>query len=191
MMRFRLRGALGVVIGAMGLAGGAAASPFDKAAGLAAYGTGWGGDYDAVGVGGRARLEYEETIGLDLFAEAFEVDAPSTERHDVVIGFDLYVPFSPLDFVRLRPMFGFCADFSFLEPHHDRAPRSDDIAFGVHAGAGVEVGLGNDWSIFGDVQQVAWFGHDRYASQWTGSLDGDIEFSTLTQGRIGVQLHLF
>ncbi len=180
--------AIGAVV--LGL-GAAQASPFDKATGLAAYGTGWGGDYDALGVGGRARLEHAETIGLDLFAEAYDVEIPHTVRRDVVIGFDLYVPFSPLDRLRLRPMFGFCADFSFVEPHHDEAPRADDIAFGVHAGAGVEVGLGQRWSIFGDVQQVMWFGHDRYASRWTGSLDGDIELSTLTQGRLGVQVHLF
>ncbi len=165
--------------------------PFDALGGLAVYGTGWEGDYTAIGLGGRARAELGETIGVDVFAELADVEIPDTVRRDLVIGFDLYVPFSPLPGLRLRPLFGFCADFSFVDPHHDLAPRSDDIGFGVHAGAGAEVGLGQDWSVFADVQQVAWFGHDRSASAWTGTLDGDIELSTLTQGRVGIQLHLF
>ena len=165
--------------------------PFSAFGGLAVYGTGWDGDYAAVGLGGRARLEMGETIGVDLFAEVADVEIPRTVRRDLVVGFDLYMPFSIVPRVRIRPMFGFCADFSFVEPHHDLAPRADDIGFGIHAGAGVEVGLGSQWSVFADVQQVAWFGHDRSASEWTGSLDGDIELSTLTQGRVGLQLHLF
>lgn len=169
----------------------AAEDPFSAFTAAAVYGTGWEGDYAALGLGGRARVELGETIGVDVFAELTEVEIPVSERHDLVVGFDLYVPFSIVDGVRIRPMFGFCADFSFVEPHHELAPRADDIGFGVHAGAGLEVALGGHWSVFGDVQQVAWFGHDRSATRWTGTLDGDIEVSTLTQGRVGLQLHLF
>lgn len=179
-----------VTLSAVALATPAVAGPFDAATGLAVYGTGWDGDYDALGVGGRARLELGETIGVDVFAEIGDVEIPETERTDLVVGFDLYVPFSIVDGVRLRPLFGFCADFSFVEPHHAHAPRSDDIGFGVHAGGGIEVALGGSLSVFGDVQQVVWFGHDRSASRWTGALDGDIEATTTTQGRVGIQLHL-
>lgn len=185
-------GALAVMMVTVGMACPAQAeSPFDHAAGLAVYGTGWDGDYDALGVGGRARVELAEAVGVDVFAEAHAVDSARTERRDLVVGFDLYVPFSLFDRVRLRPLFGFCADFSFVDPHHAHGPRTDDIAFGVHAGAGVELGLGGAWSVFADAQQVMWFGHERYGRDWGGALDGEIEVSTLTQGRVGVQLHLF
>ena len=119
-----------------------------------------------------------------------DVELATAERADVVIGFDLYVPFTLLPDLRVRPLFGFCADFSFIEPPHAHAPRTDDIVFGVHAGAGIELGLLDGWSVFAEAQQVLWIGHDRSASRWTGALDGDLGVSTLTQGQIGVQLHL-
>lgn len=169
---------------------GGPTNPFERAGGIGLYGATWSGDYDATGLGGRARLEYDDTIGLDLFAEGYAVDVPGTRRADLVIGFNLFVPFAVLPRLRLRPLFGFCADFSFTHPTHDADPVTDDIGFGIHAGGGIEVGLGSDWSIFADAQQVLWFTNDHRGGDWTQA-GGALHTSTLTQASLGVQIHLF
>lgn len=164
--------------------------PFAQATGVGTYAAVWAGDYDAVGLGGRARLEYGELVGLDLYAEAYAVDVPLTTRRDVVIGFNLFTPFTLGYGLRIRPLFGFCAGFSFTEPVHAGADRADDIAFGVHAGGGLEWGLSRFVSVFADGQQLLWWGNPRAEAGWGGGLDGTLEANSVFQASAGLQLHL-
>lgn len=164
--------------------------PFAQATGVGTYVATWAGDYSAIGLGGRARLEYEDAIGLDLFAEVYDVDIPLTTRRDLVIGFNLFTPFAVLDRLRLRPLFGFCAGFSFIEPVHAGAERADDIAFGVHAGGGLEWGVSRYVSVFADGQQILWWGNPRADDGWGGGLDGTLEATSVFQASAGLQLHL-
>lgn len=164
--------------------------PFDRPFGLAVEGVGWAGDYAAAGAGGRARWEPFERLGVDVFAQALLVESAGGTRHDHPVGFSLYVPFELSSVVRLRPLFGFCAVFSMIEPEERGAPRADDILFGVHGGAGLEIALGSWLSLFVDVQGIGWIGHTRQAQGWTGAVDGDVRTYGVVEAAAGLQLHL-
>lgn len=168
----------------------ASTSPFDKTWALAGYVATWQGSYASAGLGGRLRFEPIDWLGLDLFAEAHLVDWPGTIRHDYPIGFNLYVPFALTDWLRVRPMIGLCAVFSFIEPANAHAPGADDVIFGAHAGGGIEVALAEWASVFLDGQAVGWFGHDRAVLQWTGHVEEELGITMGAQGSLGLQIHL-
>jgi hypothetical protein len=163
---------------------------FDQPLALATYTQGWAGAYDGVGVGGRARWEFwQHHAGLDLFGEFMMVDWPGGgERHDIPIGFDVYAPFALGRRVRLRAMAGMCAVFSFIEPAMAGAPSSDDVLFGVHAGAGIEVAMIGPFAWFLDAQAVWYLGHDRTADAWSGSVSGNLSQAVVFQPTTGVEL---
>lgn len=158
---------------------------------LGTYAVAWAGSYAAVGAGARARWEMLPELGVEVFGEALVVEHPGNAvRHDHPIGFDLFVPVAITPELRFRPLFGFCAVFSLIEPAEAHAPRADDILFGVHGGAGLELALGSWVTLFVDLQANVWIGHDRAAQGWTGGIeDTYVPFGT-AQLALGVQLHL-
>lgn len=163
---------------------------FERDFAITAYLSSWAGDYASIGVGGRVRYEPLDWFGIDLFGEAYVVDWPGAFRHDYPIGFNLYTPFEITEGFRLRPLFGFCAVFSFIEPAEEGGPRADDVLFGIHAGGGAELELSSHWSLFFDAQAFVYFGHDRTTQGWTGAVGEEIDVSTIAQMSLGVQLHL-
>ncbi|HJL01193.1 MAG TPA: hypothetical protein RMH85_16200 [Polyangiaceae bacterium LLY-WYZ-15_(1-7)] len=163
---------------------------FERDFALGLYATGWAGRYLGAGAGARARWEPFDRLGVEVFAEGLKVENPDGLRHDHPVGFNLYVPWRVSENVRLRPLFGFCAVFSFLHPEQDGLDRVDDVHFGIHGGAGVEVALGRFVSLFLDVQGVLYFGHDRYAGGWDVHLEDQVSAWGLVQGAAGVQVHL-
>jgi hypothetical protein len=187
-----------LVLGSAGMARAAAETPvdspprnaFDQPLAIATYTQGWVGAYDAAGLGGRARWEFwQHHAGLDLFAEVMMVDWPGgAERHDVPIGFNIYAPISLGRRVRLRAMGGFCAVFSFIEPEQQGAPSSNDVLFGVHAGAGLEVAMVGPFAWFLDAQAVWYLGHDRTAESWSGSVSGNLSQAVVFQPTTGIEL---
>lgn len=164
--------------------------PFDRPFGLAIEGVGWAGDYAAAGGGARARWEPFERLGVEVFAQSLIVENDGGMRHDHPVGFNAYVPFDLSEAIRLRPLFGFCAVISMIDPEERGAPRADDVLFGVHGGAGIEIGFASEWSFFIDVQGIAWLGHTRSAQGWTGSVDGDYTTYGVVEATAGLQLHL-
>jgi len=165
-------------------------SAFDQPLAIGAYTIGWAGAYDAVGLGGRARWEFwQHRAGLDLFGEALMVDWPGgASRHDIPIGFNLYAPLALGSRVRLRAMAGFCAVFSFIEPAGVGSPSSNDVLFGVHGGAGVEVALTGPLVWFLDAQAVWYTGHDRTAQGWSGAVSGALSEAVVFQPSTGFEL---
>ena len=163
---------------------------FERDWALSSYVSTWQGDYQSIGLGGRLRYEPLDMLGLEVYGEAFYVDWPETIRHDYPVGFNIYAPWAVTSWLRLRPLFGFCAVFSFIEPLHEHAPRADDVMFGVHGGGGVEVGVSDTWSIFFDTQEVVYFGHDREVDGWTGAVGEALETNVTAQINLGLQLHL-
>ncbi len=166
-------------------------SAFDRPFALAGYGVGWAGGYTAGGVGGRARWEMvPRTFGVEVLAESLIVDWPGGLRHDHPIGFNLYLPFDLTRDVRFRVLAGACTVFSFVEPQHAGAPRADDILFGVHGGAGLEVSLHDRLSWFLDLQAIGYLAHDRTGQGWTGSVGSSERALAIFQPTTGLALHL-
>ncbi len=141
---------------------------------------------------GRARLEYEKRVGIEVFVDHLYVRSPDGLRHDHPIGFNLYVPFRLGDtgLWRIRPLFGFCAVFSFLHPEQEGLARTDDIQFGTHAGLGLEVELGRFVSLFADVQGTVYFGHENYSGGWAVHVGDSLNVWGIVEGKLGLQIHL-
>ena len=163
--------------------------PFDKHLAFAGYGAGWAGAYPAAGVGGRIRWEYPHVFGVEGFAEHYAVEWQGGFRHDHPIGFSIYKPIQITRSMRIRPLLGACAVFSFIEPEHAGGPRADDIMFGVHAGLGMEIALHEYWSFFVEGQGIAYLAHDRTAQNWTGSVSQGVGTTAVFQPNIGLQAH--
>jgi hypothetical protein len=173
----------------------AADAPSDRRAyerrfAVAVYGAGQGGAYGGGGIGGRLRWEViDQWLGVEVFGESFVINSQTDRlRHDHQVGFNLYVPFELGHGFRLRPLFGFCATFSFIEPEAAGGARSDDILFGAHAGLGLEWAF-SDWgSVFLDAQGHAYVGHQRIEERWV-ALDDALALTGLFQANVGVQVH--
>lgn len=164
--------------------------PFDRHLALRGYGLGWAGAYPAAGIGGGIRYEVPHTFGVEGFAEHLAVQWPGGGfRHDHPIGFNVYVPFQISRSVRLRPLLGACAVFSFIEPEHAGGPRADDILFGVHGGLGMEVALHRQLSFFMEAQGIAYLAHDRTSANWTGSVSQGVSTTGVFQPNMGLTLH--
>lgn len=164
-------------------------SAFDRPFAIGGYASGWLGAYSAVGGGGRLRWEPFDLLGFDVFGETHVVEWPGAMRHDHQLGFNMYVPVELTEWLRLRPLFGFCVVLSMIEPADTHTPRADDVLFGVHAGGGLEASIETWASVFLEVQATAWMGHDRTQGGWTGGVGGDyVPFGTV-QGLLGVALH--
>ena len=200
---------MGLMLGAMGLwAGGARADSgtepepaaadeaapeshgFDRDWALGGYATGWEGSYLGGGIGGRIRWEPFDMLGVEVFGEHLVVESQGGLRHDHPVGFNLYLPIRLASDLQLRPMLGFCAVFSFMEPENEGAPGAEDVLFGLHGGAGIEWALFRDLSVFLEVQAVGWLGHDRTSQGWTGEVSEELTTTGVVQASAGLQVHL-
>lgn len=162
---------------------------FERNLAIGVYGTAWEGSYLGAGLGGRARWEPLSWLGMDLFAEHMWVESPAGFRHDHPIGFNAYIPVALGPTVRVRPLFGFCAVFSLIEPENEGGPRADDVLFGVHLGAGIEWAPFRLFSFFFDAKAIGYLGHDRTAQGWTGSVSEEYATSGVVQAAVGTQVH--
>jgi hypothetical protein len=163
---------------------------FDRPFALAAYASGWAGSYAAGGIGGRARWEPFDELGVEVFGEGHLVEWREGLRHDHQIGFNLYIPIALTRWLRLRPLFGFCTVFSLIEATDGVAPRADDVLFGAHAGLGLEAGI-DDWgSFFLEAQGAVWMGHDRSQARWTGAVEDTYTPFGTAQLILGFAVHL-
>ncbi|MEM9190316.1 MAG: hypothetical protein AAGF12_14120 [Myxococcota bacterium] len=162
---------------------------FEKDLGFGIHAIGWAGDYLAGGVGARIRWEMTSWLGLDLFADQLIVEHPEAFRHDHQVGFNVFVPIALGDTFRIKPLFGFCAVFSFIEPAEEGAPRSDDILYGIHGGIGIEWAFSRYFSFFVDLQAYLYLAHDREAQGWTGSVGEEIVADGVGQLSSGITWH--
>ena len=163
---------------------------FDRNFALGVYGVGWTGGYLGGGVGGRARYELRETIGVDVYSDHLVIEAEGGRRHDHPIGFNLYIPYRLSESWRIRPLFGFCAVFSFYRPNREGAGQTDDVHFGTHAGVGLEAQFGRWLSFFLDVQGTAYLGHARYDGGWAAHIQDELSLWGVVEGKLGLQVHL-
>lgn len=161
---------------------------FDRPLAISGYALGWAGSYDAAGIGGRLRWEIiQHRLGLDLFGEALIVNWPGAFRHDHPVGFNLYVPFALGSRVRIRPLFGMCAVFSFVSPPALDGPSTTDVLFGVHTGVGIEVIVVGPLTWFFDAQAFWYVGHAQLPG-W-GGLSNNLVSTGLFQPSTGFQFH--
>lgn len=166
------------------------ASPFDKKIGGSGYAVAVTGAYSGVGLGGRLRWEMFRFFGVELFGEGLLVESRAGVRHDYPVGFHLFSPFRLGERVRLRPLAGMCAAFSFVEPSAPGGVRADDVLFGVHGGVGLEVALASFLSAFVDAKGTTYLGHGRTTQGYTGDVGEKLEPYVLAQGSLGLSLHL-
>ncbi|MDH5493592.1 MAG: hypothetical protein OEY14_16680 [Myxococcales bacterium] len=164
-------------------------SGFDHAWALGGSLSGWAGQYQAAGLGGYGRWEPFKRLGIEVFSQHLLVRSPEGLRHDHPIGFDLYVPFALSERFRLRPLFGMCVNFSFVEPDQALAPRADDILFGLHLGGVAETLLLSWLSVFLRLKVIGYAGHGRTISGWTGTVGGDLAVSMIGEADLGLQIH--
>ena len=163
---------------------------FERDFAIGIYGLGWAGAYLGGGGGVRVRWEPFDKLGVEVYSDHLVVEDPNGVRHDHPVGFNLFVPFRIGDRWRVRPLFGFCAIFSFVQPEQEGVDRIDDVLFGAHLGAGVELALNKWTSVFVDVQGIAYVGHSRTAGGWAVHVGDQLELSGLLQGQLGIQVHL-
>lgn len=153
---------------------------WEKPFAFGSYGVGWAGSYMGGGLGGRVEWQPFDYIGIRIYSDHLMLQSPSGTRHDHPVGFDAYVPIKLSDDLRIRPMFGFCTVFSFVEPEQANAPRADDVLFGPHLGVGFDWITTRNLTAFAELQGVAWVGHDRAIDGWSGTI-GDLEFTGVVQ----------
>lgn len=168
----------------------AAPGPFDFDFGFSAYYSGWAGSYDAGGVGFRLRWEPWPHFGVEVYSELLDVTVPVGSRLNVPSGFNLYMPFEPLDGFRVRGMLGLCTMFVFNRAGSDGGVDSEDVQFGVHAGVGTELALHERLSAFIDLLYQGYWGHGHDAGAWTSSLDDELGRHDSFQVGLGLQFHL-
>ncbi len=163
---------------------------FDRTWAVGVYATGLEGEYGAIGLGGRLRLELLPILGLEVFAETVTVDWPGADRADFPVGFSLYVPIALTDSLRIRPTAGMCAMFSFIDGAFEERKGAQDIAFGLHGGAGIEYAFGSTVSVFADAKGIVYWSHERDVKRWTATVGETLEDTGHFQVNVGVQLHL-
>ena len=164
--------------------------PFERSFGFAAHYARWAGAYDADGVGFRIRWEPDFPLGIDLFAELLDVDVPAGSRVNVPVGFNLYVPWELAAGLRVRALGGLCAQASFTSGGGESAPEAEDIQFGVHLGAGAELALGPQLSLFLDATYQGYWGHGHQVGTWTAAIDDELSRRDNLELGLGLQLHL-
>lgn len=157
---------------------------------LGGYATGWAGSYGAAGIGGELRVPIGRRLGVDLFAEHYAVETPRGFRHDHPVGFDLSAPIALPGGARLRPLVGMCAVGSMVRTQVADAPGADDVLFGAHAGAGLEVPVRGAVSASLDVKSVGWMGHDRAVQGWSGSVGTGLRGFAVAQANLGLVIGL-
>lgn len=163
---------------------------FERDFGIGIYYSRWSSTYDAGGIGFRLRWEPIDELGLEVFTELLSVDVPHGSRFDLPSGFSLYAPITLVEGLRIRPKIGLCTMFSFATGEGIGDPGADDVKFGFHAGAGLELALGARWSLFADATYQGYFGHGTDTHGWSTSLEGSLKREDSLQIGLGVQLHL-
>ena len=163
---------------------------FERDFAIGIYGLGWAGPYLGGGGGVRLRWEPFDKLGVEVYSDHLAIEDPDGVRHDHPIGFNLFVPFRIGERWRIRPLFGFCTVFSFVHPDQEGVDRIDDVHFGAHLGAGVELALNKWTSLFVDVQGIAYVGHSRTAGGWSVHVGDQLDLWGVLQGQVGIQVHL-
>lgn len=163
---------------------------FERDFAIGIYGLGWAGPYLGGGGGVRLRWEPFDKLGVEVYSDHLAIEDPDGMRHDHPIGFNLFVPFRIGERWRIRPLFGFCTVFSFVHPDQEGVDRIDDVHFGAHLGAGVELAMGKWTSLFVDVQGIAYVGHSRTAGGWAVHVGDQLDLWGVVQGQVGIQVHL-
>ncbi|MBX3246744.1 MAG: hypothetical protein KF901_06125 [Myxococcales bacterium] len=163
---------------------------FDRAFGVGVHVAGRAGYAEALGGGARLRWEPLRLLGVDVFAEGFSVRDPDQRRVDIPIGFDLAVPIRLGRHLRLRPLAGMCAVFSFRNPQREGVQATHDIHFGVHGGLGLELALGRFVSLGLDVRGILYFGHETHDGGWSSHVGDRLTTFGIAQANLGVMVRL-
>ena len=164
--------------------------PFDRDFGISAYYAGWAGGYDAGGVGFRLRWEPFSHLGLEVYSELRDATVPLGSRIQLPSGFNLYVPMAPLSGFRVRALAGLCTMFVFNSAAKAGGVDTQDVQFGVHIGAGAELALHDQLSVFLDLTYQGYWGNRHSGDAWSGALNDELDRTDSAQLGLGLQLHL-
>lgn len=164
--------------------------PFAHDFGISAYYAGWAGGYDAGGVGFRLRWEPFSHLGLEVYSELLDATVPLGSRIQLPSGFNLYIPIEPLDGFRVRALAGLCTMFVFNSAAKAGGVDTQDVQFGVHIGAGAELALHDQLSVFLDLTYQGYWGNRHSGDAWSGALNDELDRTDSAQLGLGLQLHL-
>lgn len=164
--------------------------PFARPFGISAYYAGWAGGYDAGGVGFRLRWEPFTHLGLEVYSELLDATVPVGSRLQLPSGFNLYIPIEPLADFRVRALAGLCTMFVFNSAAKAGGVDTQDVQFGVHLGAGAELALHDQLSVFLDLTYQGYWGNRHSGDAWSGALNDELDRTDSAQLGLGLQLHL-
>ncbi len=142
----------------------------------------WTGPYTSPALGGHIKLKPHESFGVEGFMDHTLQLAGGIARHDHVIGFSLYTPAILGDHRWfLSPTLGACVDFRADTPFQDRGPSNADILFGTHAGAMLELAVGEGWSVELDGQGFVYWGNQIATDSWSATASNRLHATAVFQ----------
>lgn len=149
-----------------------------------------GGDYAMAGAGGQLRLRPFQRVGVDLYADSLFGRWETVRRTDVELGGTLQYDLLHTDRLSLHPLVGACALLAFADDQDRSGTTANDIWFGVRAGLGVAVQLGDRVTLQAQVQALLYLGHDFNSQRWIIGADDSLSVTPMGQGVLAINYGL-
>jgi len=164
------------------------ASALDRPWSVGTYAAAWRGAYSGYGTGVVLRWRFwPDTLSIEVFGSAANVDWPDSERKDYIGGFAVTMPFRLHRRLSAQIGAGFCGMISRIEPLFWGGPRNDAVLLGVNANAGVQWAASGWVSLFVQSRAFVYAGADRKLSGET--TQGQLALLPSLQVDAGLSFH--
>lgn len=128
------------------------------------------GSWSSGGIGGWVAVRPLRRLGLRLFSDNTLKWGTDSALHHHVIGFRLFVPLLDTRRVSLSPTLGMCVDFAMDTPIGRDVPGTQDVRFGQHGGALLEIHTGRRVSVALEASAYVYLGRDMATHDWTAEV---------------------
>jgi hypothetical protein len=149
-----------------------------------------GGDYAMAGAGGQLRLHPFRRVGVDLYADGLFGRWETVRRADVEVGSTIQYDVLRTESFALHPLLGACALVAFADDQDRSGTTANDIWFGVRAGLGVALQLGDKVTLQAQVQALLYLGHDFNSQRWILGSDDTLSVTPMGQGVLAINYGL-
>ncbi len=145
-----------------------------------------GGDgYVQAGLGGMVRLRPFDLVRVELYFDNYFGQNGDAIRHDHEVGTSLQLALIHTPRFTAYPLVGACAMLAMLEPGQGN-PGVSDVRFGVHAGIGAELALGEGFALLAQVETVGYVGHPMTAYSWTARVERNMAIYGVGEGLVAL-----
>jgi len=144
------------------------------------------GAWSSGGVGGWVAVRPLRHLGLQLFSDNTLRLQPASYLHHHVIGFRLFAPVLDTRHISLSPTMGMCVDFAVDTPRDRDAPGAQDVRFGQHAGALLEVHAGRRVSVVLEASAYLYLGRDMATAGWTAQVSPGLQAMPAGSASLGI-----